>query len=122
MARILQKPHETRNKFLKIRSVYTTQREMLAALERATGGAKWELQQVSTADLLVSGREKWGRGDRSGFHDLLTVQAFEGGGERSVVARDGEEGMRVLGLEDGELDEVVEEALVWVEKLKGGRA
>lgn len=112
VARILLHPAETRNKYLRVRSLRTTQNALLACLEE-TMVEKWTVEHVSTADMLVRGREKLKAGDRSAFGDLLSVQFFEAGTERGVVAGEGEEGMRVLDMQEVEVNEVVRAALEW---------
>jgi len=54
---ILLHPSETANRFLKIRSLLITQRDVLAAFEEITGQA-WEVKYVETKDLLAQAKEK----------------------------------------------------------------
>ncbi|KAJ5623102.1 hypothetical protein N7490_011707 [Penicillium lividum] len=72
---VLQHPDETRNRYLYVASVETTQREILAALEKAQG-ANWAVTETTT-DLQVSeGFEKLGAGDFSGAFALVRATVF----------------------------------------------
>lgn len=48
---ILQRPNETSNQYLSIASFNTTQKETLRILESRTGGSKWTVKHISSADL-----------------------------------------------------------------------
>ncbi|MCJ1466174.1 hypothetical protein MMC07_004793 [Pseudocyphellaria aurata] len=45
--------------------------EILASLEKATGGEKWEVSNRDTAEAKATGFEKLGKGDFSGIADLI---------------------------------------------------
>ncbi|KAE8403078.1 hypothetical protein BDV37DRAFT_294817 [Aspergillus pseudonomiae] len=72
---VLQHPQETRNKYLYIASVETTQNEILAALEEATG-AKWSVKATTTEDQVDEGFKKLGAGDFSGAFQLVRATCY----------------------------------------------
>ncbi|KAI9832913.1 MAG: hypothetical protein M1819_003943 [Sarea resinae] len=75
VAAVLEKPAETANKFLFIRSVTTSQKEILAALEKATG-KKWEVTKVDSKEELKIGQDKLAKSDFSGVLNLLAVSIY----------------------------------------------
>ncbi|KNG81758.1 NmrA-like family protein [Aspergillus nomiae NRRL 13137] len=72
---VLQHPQETSNKYLYIASVETTQNEILAALEEATG-AKWSVKATTTEDQVDEGFKKLGAGDFSGAFQLVRATCY----------------------------------------------
>ncbi|KAB8260635.1 hypothetical protein BDV32DRAFT_158704 [Aspergillus pseudonomiae] len=72
---VLQHPQETRNKYLYIASVETTQNEILAVLEEATG-AKWSVKATTTEDQVDEGFKKLGAGDFSGAFQLVRATCY----------------------------------------------
>ncbi|GAB1200785.1 hypothetical protein APSETT444_010164 [Aspergillus pseudonomiae] len=72
---VLQHPQETRNKYFYIASVETTQNEILAALEEATG-AKWFVKATTTEDQVDEGFKKLGAGDFSGAFQLVRATCY----------------------------------------------
>ena len=114
IARILEREEVTKNKFLYVRSVKTTQMDLLAAFEKFTD-AKWEAVPVRTEDAYAQGKELLKEGKimqaRQGF---VAKQFFEKGEHmRGMIARDDAEGMSLLGLRDQTLEEVIEAGLAW---------
>jgi hypothetical protein len=75
VAGILSKPAETANKGLFIASFTPNQNEILATLEEITG-KKWAVEKASTTEALQQGREKLGKGDMSGFFQLLIASTL----------------------------------------------
>ena len=113
IARILQNPTETRNKYLRVRSIRTTQNAILTAFEARTF-QKWTVTHVKTTDVLESAREKAKQGDRSGFQGFLAVQVLQDGCGRGIVAQseaDGEEGMMILRPKMVNEDELVKDTM-----------
>jgi hypothetical protein len=113
IARILQNPAETRNKYLRVRSIRTTQNAILAAFEAHTN-EKWTVTHLKTTDVLERAREKAKQGDRSSFGDFLAVQFFQDGCGRGTVAQseeDGEEGMKILRPKMVNEDELVKDVM-----------
>ena len=69
---VLSKPDETANQFLYIDSFTTTQNEILAELEKATG-KKWKVTESTTEAAAKEGQELFSKGDFSGLLLLLKV-------------------------------------------------
>jgi hypothetical protein len=76
VAGILSKPAETANKGLYIASFTPNQNEILAALEDVTG-KKWAVEKATSTEALQQGREKFGKGDMSGFLQLLLASILD---------------------------------------------
>ncbi|KAF2839811.1 NAD(P)-binding protein, partial [Patellaria atrata CBS 101060] len=75
IAGILKLPLGKTNKHFLVRSVETTQSEILTAFEAVTG-QKWMVENVNTRDLLEQGRAKKERGEKSYNLDLVVAQIF----------------------------------------------
>lgn len=106
VAGILEHPAATANRFLRTRSMEVTQNDVLAAFEEATG-EKWSVTKVSTKDVLAEGKGKLAAGDRGGMLDLLTVQLFEEGAGRSIVATKEDSDNELLGVPEEDLLTVI---------------
>ncbi|KAF8244888.1 NAD(P)-binding protein [Wilcoxina mikolae CBS 423.85] len=98
---ILQRPAATANKFLRVRSLQVTQKDILAAFEEATG-EKWSVMYVSSKDVLAQGKAKLAAGDKGAILDLVTVQLFEEGAGRSIVVTKEDSNNELLGLPEEE--------------------
>lgn len=107
---ILLHPEETANRYVHIRSIYTTQRDILDAFEAAIG-QKWPVSYVASKDLLEGGRRGFAAGERKGMLDLLIAQLFEKGGNRSVVVPAEKSDNGLLGIEEKTVSIIVEEVL-----------
>ncbi|KAI0857941.1 NmrA-like family protein [Xylaria cubensis] len=93
---------ETRNKVLFIQSFCVSQLDVLESLEKATG-AKWEVNFVHSGKFIEEKRVKAQKGDREAVEDLVfALGALDGNWE----TREGFS-MKLLGLENEDLDEVV---------------
>ncbi|KAI0869194.1 NmrA-like family protein [Hypoxylon argillaceum] len=105
VVRILAADEEgTRNRVLFVQSFCVSQLDVLAALERATGGAKWEVRFVESEAFIADRKGKADAGDKDAVEDLVfALGALDGNWE-------GREGfaMDLLGLENEDLDEVVQ--------------
>ncbi|KAE8414171.1 hypothetical protein BDV36DRAFT_286415 [Aspergillus pseudocaelatus] len=75
VASVLQHPQETSNRYLYIASVETTQNEILAALEEATG-AHWSVKATTTEEQVGEGFMKLGAGDFSGAFHLVRATCY----------------------------------------------
>ena len=76
VAAILSKPAETANKELYIASFITTQNEILAALEKATG-KKYNITKTTTSETFGQGHIKMDKGESAeGFRDVLRVSTY----------------------------------------------
>ena len=78
VARLLRKPHQVQNKFIYVYSVATSQNEILATLETATG-TKWDAHHVKWENEIPAGREKLEKGDRSGAVPLVLSYFYRPG-------------------------------------------
>lgn len=87
---VMLRPKETANRFVKVRSICTTQNELLAAFRTVTG-REWSVQRSSTEALMVSGRGKLERGEAGWVLELVVAQLFDRGAGRCVVAATREE-------------------------------
>ena len=107
VARTLHKPEETANKRLCVHSIITSQHEVLAALEKATG-KKWDVEHTTTAETATVGKEKWEKGDvRRGTGMLILASHFNDEGDHALS--NAESANKLLGLEEDNLDELVAE-------------
>lgn len=111
VASVLRHPEETRNQFLHIASVETTQREILAALEKETR-SKWTLTETTTAAQIDEAHKKLGTGDFGGALILVRATCFGNTpGLRSNYATDEKLANDVLGLELGSVGETVKRVM-----------
>lgn len=72
---VLKRPQATANQYLYISSVDTTQKEILAALEKATG-APWSTQNTTTESEVSEGSKKLQAGDFSGALTLVRATTY----------------------------------------------
>lgn len=101
--RILQKPEETKNRMLFIQSFCVSQNEVLASLERAMG-AKWETVRYDSESFIREKKALADQGDLAVIEDLVFVLgAIDGNWENRP-----DFAMKLLGLENEDLDEVVQ--------------
>ncbi|KAJ4128828.1 hypothetical protein NW768_007347 [Fusarium equiseti] len=105
---ILQKPEETANKYLNIAGVTTTQNEILGIVEKLTGD-KFQLEHVSSTESEKIGDEKLAKGDYSAFGNYLEQFLFADGAGNGL--KGDENAIRLLGLEEENLEEVIKGVL-----------
>ncbi|KAF5675771.1 hypothetical protein FHETE_2374 [Fusarium heterosporum] len=72
---VLEHPEETRNRYLYIYSVVTTQNEILQSLEKASG-EKWTVNATTTDQQVAEAKEKLGAGDFSGGYILVRATTY----------------------------------------------
>ncbi|KAF2014362.1 NmrA-like family protein [Aaosphaeria arxii CBS 175.79] len=72
VARVLQKPAETANRYVYISSVRTSQKEILGVLEKVTG-QKWDVATVDTATKVRELQGKLNSGDYSVIYPLIAA-------------------------------------------------
>jgi hypothetical protein len=93
---------ETKNKVLFVQSFCVSQLDVLAALEKATGG-EWEKKYVDSGEFIAEKKEMADKGDKQAVEDLVfALGALDGNWEER-----GDFAMGMLGLEDEDLGEVV---------------
>lgn len=104
---VLENPEKTANKNLHIASAETSQKEILASLEKATG-SKFTVNSTTTEKELAEAGEKLGKGDFSGALTLVRATSFGNvPGLRANYAKDEQLGNGVLGLQLEPVDETV---------------
>ncbi|KAJ5114755.1 NmrA-like family protein [Penicillium alfredii] len=104
---VLQHPQETSNKYLYVASVETTQKEILATLEEATG-AKWTVKETTTDAEVSGGFKKLGAGDFSGAFALVRATGFGNTpGLHANYAKDESLANAVLGLSLESIQETI---------------
>ena len=107
---ILQKPEQTANKYLHIRSTEVSQKQILEALEELTG-QKWNVEYQDSQDLFEKGKDMFARGNRAGMLNLLVVQLFAKGAGRSIVVSRDRSDNELLGVREKDVKEVVRTVL-----------
>lgn len=109
----LKNHRETRNRFLYAASVETSQNEIVAALERATG-EKWHINQTTTKEQLDDAQTKLSAGDYSGALIMVRATCYSNvPGLRSNYAKDETLSNELLGLGSSleDVNDVVERAV-----------
>lgn len=86
VASILKHPSTTRNKHIYISDYNNTQLDILAALEKATGGKKWTVTHKSTDETRKEGFDKLSKGDYSGIVLLIIAMVYSGDPEADYSA------------------------------------
>ncbi|KAJ6178910.1 hypothetical protein N7519_009371 [Penicillium mononematosum] len=111
VASVLAHPHETRNQFLFIASVETTQKDILAALEEESG-LKWTVNETTTNIQVNEGVEKLAAGDFNGAFSLVRATVFGNTpGLHSNYAKEEKLANNVLGLGMETVNDVVKRVL-----------
>ncbi|KFH45610.1 hypothetical protein ACRE_035370 [Hapsidospora chrysogenum ATCC 11550] len=100
---VLRKPDETANKTLYVQSFNPTQRQVLAALEKATGG-KWTVREEESGAFLDRQQRRL---DEEGDKHAVEEIVFALGALDADWAKKPGFAMELLGLEDEDLEEVV---------------
>ena len=101
---ILHHLEETKNKLVYIHSTAISQKELVAACEKALGGGvKLEISEASTEEFEKTGNAKIARGDLSGFRDLLVRAIWGEGYGGDYTGRDSNE---LFGIKQLTKDEV----------------
>ncbi|KAJ5115918.1 hypothetical protein N7456_000266 [Penicillium angulare] len=67
---VLQRPDVTKNKYLHVASLETSQNEILSALEKETG-AKWSVSHVQTDEVVSAAQKQLAAGDFTGAFTLV---------------------------------------------------
>jgi hypothetical protein len=110
VAGVLKNSDETANKHISVRSVQTSQNELLAEFEAQTG-EKWTVTKGKAADLQAEAEAKIAAGDRSGFGWLAAVQLFTDGSDRSIVISREEAVNDLVGVSEKDTAAIVRAAL-----------
>ncbi|KAF4999915.1 hypothetical protein FGRMN_2153 [Fusarium graminum] len=108
---VLKHPEETRNRYLYIYSVVTTQYEILKALETASGD-KWAVNTTSTDQQVAEAKEKLGAGDLSGGYILVRATTYGNShGLRANYAKEKDLANGFLGLDTESVEETVKRVI-----------
>ena len=108
VVRVLQREEETRNRMLYVQSFCVNQNEVLRSLERATGGEKWEVEQVSSEKFIaetkgvLDGNPSEEEASRASEALVSVAGIIDGDWEGKQGFANG-----LLGLEEEDLDKVV---------------
>ncbi|KAK5135075.1 hypothetical protein LTR08_005600 [Meristemomyces frigidus] len=102
-ARILQKAEQTENRMLYVQSFCVSENEIVRAYERATGD-KWEVTKVDAEEFKSAEKAKADKGDSSSVEELVW---YLGTVDADWTRNEGF-AMKMLGLEDEDLDAAVE--------------
>ncbi|KAK1990242.1 NmrA-like family protein [Colletotrichum falcatum] len=110
VAGVLKNLEATANKYIKVASFTTTQRELLKVIEEKTGST-FTVNNVKSSDLEKRADEKLAKGDYSAFIELLQQHLFgDGNGD---AAKDNA-AVNLLGLQEEDVGAATDKALpVW---------
>ncbi|KAE9375838.1 isoflavone reductase family protein-like protein [Stipitochalara longipes BDJ] len=103
---VLTHLEETKNKIVYANSFTTSQKQLMGALEKATGKS-WEVERLSSADEISAGKEMLKNGNMMGIGAIVKSICFTKGWGADFEGEDVEAMSEVLGLEEEDLDEVV---------------
>jgi hypothetical protein len=100
-----------KNQFVYITSFSVSQNDMLAAVQRATGTMMpdWTLTHVPVDQYIQHGRDMFAKGDRRGMVNVLYGCTFKRGLGDQFHGR--QVANETLGLEEEDLDEVVDKVV-----------
>jgi hypothetical protein len=108
---LLLHPHETKNQFLFVASVETTQKDILAALEKESG-VKWTVNETTTDIQVNEAVKKLAAGDFNGAFALVRATVFGNiPGLHSNYAKEEKLANNVLGLHLETVSDVVKRVL-----------
>ncbi|KDN71227.1 putative NmrA-like family protein [Colletotrichum sublineola] len=111
VAGVLKNLESTANKYIKVGSFTTTQRELLKVIEEKTGST-FTVNNVKSSELEKTADEKLAKGDYSAFVELL--QQHICGNGKGDVAKDNA-AVNLLGLQEEDISDATEKALtVWI--------
>jgi len=103
----IKHPEETRNRYLYVYSVVTTQNEILQSLEKATR-AQWTVEKTTTDAEVAEAKKRLSAGDFSGGFILVHATTYGNTeGLRANYAEEKNSGNNVLGIELESVDETV---------------
>ncbi|KAH7123263.1 NmrA-like family protein [Dactylonectria estremocensis] len=108
---VLEHHRETRNRYIYVYSVETSQNEILASLEKATG-AKWDVTTTTTDEQIEAAGKLLSVGDFTGAFILVRATLFGStAGLRSNYAKEENLANGILGLETETVQETVDRVL-----------
>ena len=104
---ILLHPSQTANRYLYTATNTISQLDILASLEKATGGKKWTVEHASTSELKRLGKEKIERGEVMEGVGMCIVAAIHTSGVMGNILEDVELSNELLGVEEEDLDKTI---------------
>ncbi|KAH7131107.1 NmrA-like family protein [Dactylonectria macrodidyma] len=108
---VLEHHQETRNRYIYVYSVETSQNEVLASLEKATG-VKWDVTTTITDEQIAEAGKKLSGGDFTGAYILVRATVFGNtAGLRSNYAKEENLANGILGLETEKVQKTVDRVL-----------
>ncbi|KAI2471400.1 NAD(P)-binding protein [Annulohypoxylon bovei var. microspora] len=107
---VLKHPDETANRFVKARSIQTSQNQLLGAFQRATE-QPWEVKRGVVNDLLESGRRKHQSGIGGWVLELLVYQLFGPGEPRCIVASKEDSDADLLEMKEESPDDIARKVM-----------
>lgn len=108
---VLQYPEETANRFVKVLSIKTCQKDLLRAFEKVTGKT-WKVEQSTTDAVLERGRKGRNEGHKGWVLDLVVAQLYDDGEARCVVAPTREQSDdELLGVVLEDIEQIVSKAV-----------
>lgn len=110
LVKSLEKADLTKNQYVYISDFQTSQEEILAAAEKATGG-KWTVNNGSAKELIEQGRAKLAKGDFSGIGALIQGATFDADTQLGDFSSEGLWNEK-LGLPKQNLEDTVRSSLV----------
>jgi hypothetical protein len=107
----LLNPTVTANRFLAVQSICTTQNELLAAFEKATGET-WKVERQTSEELIQSGKEDFVTGGGLWRLKLAVATLYDvGQGRGMVAATRGVSDAEMLGVKEESAEEIVAKLL-----------
>lgn len=107
MVSVLKNPQDTKNRYLYVASVETTQKDILKALEDTTRKS-WTVKETSTKEQIDEATEKLNKGDFGGALILVRATCFGSTpGLRSNYAKDETLANETLGVVLGTVEDTV---------------
>ncbi|KAF2755734.1 NAD(P)-binding protein [Pseudovirgaria hyperparasitica] len=110
VAGILKNPGPTANRHVKVRSIQTSQNEIVAAFEKVTGH-EWTKTYLDSEETYAVAKEKLKVNDRSAILDLLSVVLFRDGGGQGIVASREASDNEMVGLQEEDIETIVRRVL-----------
>lgn len=108
---VLEHHQETRNRYIYVYSVETSQNEVLASFEKATG-VKWDVTVTTTDEQITEAGKKLSGGDFTGAFILVRATVFGStAGLRSNYAKEENLANGILGLETETVQETVDRVI-----------
>lgn len=107
---VLERPQATKNKYLHVASLETSQNEILSALEKETG-TKWSVAHVKTEEVVSEAKAQLAAGDFNGAFTLVrSMMVGDIPGLRANYIKDTRLDNDLLGLEFETVEDTIKRA------------